>query len=112
MQGGGEAFLECRSVIRNLGRPAGAEEWTIKYAKGIPFVTDGVTKKWCMQVFQEGADNSISNVKTVPARVDLSNFDEDEPMKSSDRPPIADVKGVAGRAGSSRAFVAGHTGPT
>ncbi|CAE7223901.1 unnamed protein product, partial [Symbiodinium sp. KB8] len=57
---GGEAMLECKGVVKPLGAAPAGGHWMIKYAKGIPFVTDsnGTVKKWCMSVFQQDSCES------------------------------------------------------
>ena len=71
-------MLMCRNVVRMLGKPgrAGAK-WEVRLANnGIPFVTDGMTRKWCMSYFQES--EHVVAPAVAPLNLDLSSIIENE----------------------------------
>ncbi|CAE7457767.1 unnamed protein product, partial [Symbiodinium sp. CCMP2456] len=95
------AILECRNVIRPL--PKSTSSWVVKYARGgIPFVTDGAQRLWCMSLFQDGgAGGSESSGSGAPPKpnLDLSSIqeaeEEESPRKAiAAKPFVQGVKGV------------------
>ena len=103
--GNGTAVLECRNVIRNLGAPTKGATWQVKTNKsGVPYVTDGTVKKWCMQVFQEAESSRDEEYPSNPISFDINKFDDETPTTTSqgkdakkEGPPISSMKGVEGR---------------
>ena len=77
-------MLECRGVVRPLGKPA-VGTWQIKFAKGgIPYVTDsaGSHKKWAMAVFQEAeGGRAEADIKPVKFSLDHVDDSDEEPGK-------------------------------
>ena len=96
-------MLMCRNVVRMLGKPgrAGAK-WEVRLANnGIPFVTDGMTRKWCMSYFQES--EHVVAPAVAPLNLDLSSIIENEGegegatahnMPPPGAPPVSKVQNV------------------
>ena len=74
MTGDGTALLSCNNVVRKMEKPQG-KAWEVKLAPGsnIPFITDGIVKKWCMEVFQEEVEQAGS--ASGPPQLDLDKID-------------------------------------
>eukprot|EP00439_Symbiodinium_sp_Y106_P039412 s213_g4.t2 len=103
--GDGNAMIECKGVVRNLGLcPTG--EWVLKHNKaGIPYVTDRdeTVKKWAMAYFQSEVDPSHQDV-SMPMNLSLDRVDDEPhymaPVHSPKKPqseavtPVVGVKSV------------------
>lgn len=56
--------------MKNLPAPADGKAWTVaKTDQGIPFITDGVTRKWCVSFFHTSPTNARGKplVQALPA---------------------------------------------
>ena len=115
-------MLECKGVVRNIGKAPEGSEWVIKFAKGIPYVADtkGQVKRWCMSVFQQSDQGSEADSLRPPMQIDINKVtDEDsdtETPKSKSGtnagpPPAVPASGAVpiqdGRSGQGAAAVAG-----
>ena len=74
-------MLECKGVVRNIGKAPEGSTWQIKFAKGIPFLTDskGLVKKWCMSVFQHGGGCEADSTNCrAPMHIDVNKVTGDD----------------------------------
>ena len=81
-------MLECKGVVRNIGKAPEGAQWVIKFAKGIPFVTDtkGLVKKWCMAVFQAQPRGSEADALRAPMQIDINKVTEDSDHSDTETP--------------------------
>ena len=94
-------MLQCNGIVKPLPKPADGHSWEIRKTQaGIPFITDGVTQRWCMGIFQEAAANSSQKVYES---VDLPSLDvTEDDLKTS-------TTGVASDAVPARVALPGLT---
>ena len=101
-------MLECKGVVKHLDPPPEGGHWMIKYAKGIPFITDrqGKVKKWCMSVFQQDSCEG-GDVGKVPMDICIDKVtgdsDDETPsnLKKDAKAPEVPPKEPSPGAGSS-----------
>ncbi len=84
-------MLESRGTVKTLPPPKSSEGWKIQYASGsgIPFLEDGTTRIWCMEVFQ--AQSTEAPVQDMPPELDLNQItaaDGSEPKTPTTGPPV------------------------
>ena len=82
--GDGSALLSCSNVVRKLQKPEPGQTWEVKLAPGsnIPFITDGTTKQWCMELFQD-AEESQAEAALGPPQLDLGKITNSAPAEGS-----------------------------
>lgn len=98
-------MIQCCGQVRSLPAPADGKKWQLFYAEGsgIPFVSDGVTKKWAMQLFQEDVDDPATAPKANAApELDLNKVGPGNPTPSTAAPggqqvtPTPPMPGLSG----------------
>ena len=96
IRGSGSWLLECAGSVQPLPAPAQPRGiWELLYAEGsqIPLISDGKTKKWCMEIFQEKAK-------------------QETPSTGAGPPPELDLEKVSGSSSTSVAKAAPVPVPT
>lgn len=91
--GDGQSMIESGGIVKPMPSPAPGTSWAIlKNSAQIPYVTDGVTKKWCMSFFQvTQRDPSSSGMGELPSL----DVDDSTAPPTGNRvpPPIAALPG-------------------
>lgn len=74
--------------MKQLGAAADGKEWVIrKNGQNIPFVTDGVSSRWCMAVFQEdSAKSDASDALEELPDLQVSSNDIEESTNAKEEP--------------------------
>lgn len=91
--GDGQTMIESGGIVKPMPAPATGASWVVdKNSAGIPYVTDGTTKKWCMSYFQvtpkePGASSSLGELPSL--EVDGDNG----PPPNNTPAPIATLPG-------------------
>lgn len=91
--GDGQTMIESGGIVKPMPAPAPGASWVVdKNSAGIPYVTDGTTKKWCMSYFQvtpkePGASSSLGELPSL--EVDGDNG----PPRNNTPAPIAALPG-------------------
>ena len=93
--GSGETMLSCNGIVKGLGKSPSGNPWMIrKNPAGIPFVTDGNTRKWCMSVYQEQAPAPANAPLALP-NLEVTEDDikpnKDSASMGAPRMPLAGV---------------------
>ena len=98
-QGSGQWMIECGSNVRHLDPPTSEPalngamptgKWELLNApgSGIPFITDGVVKKWAIAVFQESnSSNKMESVDDGPPELDLDKIPSGSSTTTQVPPP-------------------------
>lgn len=100
-------MLSCRNVVKPLPKSTTGNPWLIKKTgSGIPYITDGSQKKWCMAIFQEQAAAAAAAASSSAALPSLEvagdELDMDATADASNPALRAALPGVSPAAGISK----------